>query len=208
MAGRHALRCCSCYRLLWRGKLAMLKSKPIPAFNARFAAALNHFGAALLETSAVGHSGIKGTKREDAFRLFLEQRLPKRYGVASGEVVDQLNTVGPQLDVLVFDQTRDFSFSDGAIHILPAEALLVSIEVKSKLNANEVKKSCDAARKLRSLRPFKLALAGIDIGTGNESRILCVTCTVCSPMNRTSWRPHGCNPKPNAFRRIATRASI
>ncbi|WP_371722513.1 DUF6602 domain-containing protein [Bradyrhizobium sp. KBS0727] len=150
----------------------MLKSKPIPAFNARFAAALNHFGAALLETSAVGHSGIKGTKREDAFRLFLEQRLPKRYGVASGEVVDQLNTVGPQLDVLVFDQTRDFSFSDGAIHILPAEALLVSIEVKSKLNANEVKKSCDAARKLRSLRPFKLALAGIDIGTGNESKNL------------------------------------
>jgi hypothetical protein len=48
----------------------------------------------------------------------------------------------------------------------------VSIEVKSKLNANEVQKSCDAARKLRSLRPFKLPLAGNDIGTGNESKNL------------------------------------
>lgn len=152
--------------------MTKMKAKPVTAFNTRFAAALSRFGATLLETSAVEHSGIKGTKREDAFRLFLEQRLPKRYGVASGEVVDQLNTVGPQLDVLVFDQTRDFSFSDGTIHILPAEALLVSIEVKSKLNANEVKTSCDAARKLRSLRPFKLALAGNDIGTGNESKNL------------------------------------
>ena len=148
------------------------KAKPATAFNTRFAAALNHFGATLLETSAVGHTGIKGTKREDAFRLFLEQRLPKRYGVANGEVVDQLGAVGPQLDVLVYDQTRDFSFSDGTIHILPAEALLISIEVKSKLNAGEVEKSCEAARKLRSLRPFKLALAGTDIGTGNESKTL------------------------------------
>jgi hypothetical protein len=158
--------------LLWSEQLTKIKAKPVTAFNARFAAALNHFGATLLETSAVGHSGIKGTKREDAFRLFLEQRLPRRYGVASGEVVDQLNTVGPQLDVLVFDQTRDFSFSDGNIHILPAEALLVSIEVKSKLNANEVEKSCNAARRLRALRPFKLPLAGNDIGTGNESKTL------------------------------------
>jgi hypothetical protein len=86
--------------------------------------------------------------------------------------VDQFNTVGPQLDVLVFDQTRDFSFSDGTIHILPAEALLVSIEVKSKLDANEVRRSCDAARRLRTLRPFKLPLAGRDIGTGNESKTL------------------------------------
>ena len=68
------------------------------------------------------------------------------------------------MDVLVFNQTRDFSFSDGDVHVLPAEALLVSIEVKSKLDANEVKKSCDAARKLRALKPFKLPLSGRDFG--------------------------------------------
>jgi len=143
---------------------AKLKAKPIPAFNNRFAASLNHFGAALLETSGIVHTGIKGTKREDTFRDFLAQRLPKRYGVASGEVVDQLNTVGPQLDALIFDQTRNFSFSDGTVHVLPAEAMLVSIEVKSKLDAGEVRKSCDSARRLRALRPFKLALGGKDVG--------------------------------------------
>jgi hypothetical protein len=141
-----------------------LKSQPIPVFNTRFAAALNHFGAALLETSGITHTGIKGTKREDAFRNFLAERLPKRYGVASGEIVDQLNTTGPQLDVLVYDQTRDFSFSDGTIHVLPAEALLVSIEVKTKLDANEVRRCCEAARRLRALKPFKETLGGKDIG--------------------------------------------
>jgi hypothetical protein len=140
------------------------KARPIFAFNNRFAAALGHFGAALLETSGIGHTVIKGTKREDTFRDFLAQRLPKRYGVASGEVVDQLNTVSPQLDALIFDQTRNFSFSDGEVHVLPAEALLVSIEVKSKLDAGEVKKCCDAARRLRALQPFKLALGGKDVG--------------------------------------------
>jgi hypothetical protein len=127
-----------------------LRPKPIPAFDNRFAAALGHFGAALLETSGIVYTGIKGTKREDAFREFLAQRLPKRYGVASGEVVDQLNVVGPQLDALVFDQTRDFSFSDGDVHVLPAEALLVSIEVKSKLDAAIVRDSWFFSQKIHA----------------------------------------------------------
>jgi hypothetical protein len=146
------------------GRVRRLRSEPVPMFNNRFSAALQRLGAALLESSADTHTGIKGAKREDAFRQFIADRLPTRYGVASGLVVDQFNIASPQLDVLVFDQTRNFSFSDGEIQILPAEALLVSIEIKSKLNADEVGKICVAARKLRELRPFKAALGGSDIG--------------------------------------------
>jgi hypothetical protein len=172
-----------------QSKTPKLRSQPIPAFNTRFAAALNHFGAALLETSGIAHKGIKGTKREDAFRNFLAERLPKRYGVASGEVVDQLNTIGPQLDVLVYDQTRDFSFSDGTIHVLPAEALLVSIEVKTKLDANEIRKCCEAARKLRTLKPFKVALGGKDLGAENtNARYLhCVFAYETDLVDSPSW---------------------
>jgi len=76
--------------------MAPIKSakKAEPVFSTRFASALSHFGATLLETSGIAHSGIKGTK--DAFRNFLEERLPRRYGVACGEVVDQHNSIGPQ----------------------------------------------------------------------------------------------------------------
>jgi len=149
-------------------KHKLSRPQPIPVVNNRFAAALNRFGAALLETSAVSSATIKGTKREDTFRTFLAERLPKRYGIATGEVVDQFNTSGPQLDVLVFDQTRNFSFSDGDIHVLPAEALLASIEVKSKLDATEVDRCCKGARKLRTLRPFRVPLGGRDIAAAEN----------------------------------------
>jgi hypothetical protein len=152
-------------------KRRLPRPRPIPVFNKRFRGALIRFGADLLETSEIKNTSIKGTKREDAFRKFWAERLPQRYGVAAGEVVDQLNSSGPQLDVLVYDRTRDFSFSDGDIHILPAEALLASIEVKSKLDANEVAKSCKAAKKLRALCPFRAPLGGRDIGaTTNQPR--------------------------------------
>ncbi len=71
---------------------------------------LHRLGAAFLETALGTHSGIKATKREDALREFISGRIPKRYGVAAGEVVDQFNVSGPQLDVLVFDQSLNFSY--------------------------------------------------------------------------------------------------
>jgi hypothetical protein len=146
-------------------KRRLPRPQPIPVFNKRFRGAPMRFGADLLETSEIKNTTINGTKREGAFREFWAERLPQRYGVAAGEVVDQLNSSGPQLDVLVYDRMRDFSFSDGDIHILPAEALLVSIEVKSKLDASEVAISCKAARKLRALCPFRAPLGGRNVGT-------------------------------------------
>jgi uncharacterized protein DUF6602 len=153
------------------------RPKPISIVNDRFSAALKHLGAALLETSHVTNSGIKGGKREEAFRHFVQQRLPSRFGVATGEVVDQFNLSSPQLDVLIFDKMRDFSLSDGDIQILPAEALLASIEVKSKLTASEIRESSQAARKLRALRPFGSKLGGRDMGalekdSGKRARYL------------------------------------
>jgi len=172
----------------------MERAQPVPVVNNRFAAALLRFGAALLETSAVTHTGIKGAKREDDLRAFIKERLPTRYGVATGEVVDQFNTSSPQLDVLVFDQTRNFSFSEGAGHVLPAEALLASIEVKSKLNAGEVEKSCIAARKLRALRPFKMGLGGRDIGPAarpnQRARYLHCVFAYDTDLGKNTWIDH------------------
>jgi hypothetical protein len=113
-----------------------------------------------------------------------------RYGVATGQVIDQLNVAGPQLDVLIFDRTRDFSFSDGDIHILAAEALLASIEIKSKLDSTEVRKSSEAARKLRALKPFKRPLAGRDIGperNNNLARYLHCVFAFGTDLSEPTW---------------------
>jgi hypothetical protein len=46
--------------------------------------------------------------------------------------------------------------------VLPAEALLATVEVKSKLTADELSRSVEAAKKLRGLQPFGRPLAGSD----------------------------------------------
>jgi len=54
---------------------------------------------------------------------------------------------------------RNAAFYGGSIVIVPAEALLVSIEVKSTLDATEVISILKSAAKLRRLRPFKEKLS-------------------------------------------------
>lgn len=98
--------------------------------------------------------------------------LPGKYQVTSGIVVDTYNKHSPQLDVLIFDQTEDFPFSaaaDKGVGVLAAEALLASVEVKSRLTAQEIEKSCRAAKNLRALRPYGKALIGADVGDKNMS---------------------------------------
>ena len=92
------------------------------------------------------------------------------YGVTAGEVVDLENHSGPQLDVLFYDRTRNFPFVSEHSVVLPSEALLASIEVKSRLNSGEVSDCLRKARNLQTLRPFKKPLAGRNIGDLKKSR--------------------------------------
>jgi hypothetical protein len=132
--------------------------------NDRFGAALREFGVALVKSDAIKHRGNKGSSREESLRSFFRERLPSRYAVVQGEVVDLRGQTSPQLDVLFFDQSQNFALVADTSHILPAEALLASIEVKSKLTKAEIEKSAAAAELLRKLQPFGRNLAGTDIG--------------------------------------------
>lgn len=132
--------------------------------NSRFAAAVKEFGIALMKSDAITHRGNKGDSREEALRRFFRERLPSCFAVVEGEVVDLNGRTSPQLDVLFFDQSRNFALIADTSHVLPAEALLASIEVKSILTKAEIEKSAAAATKLRMLEPFSRRLAGTDAG--------------------------------------------
>lgn len=134
-----------------------------PYLNARFAAAIKHFAADLKASAGTKHPVIKGGERENSLAEFLRNRLPDRFGVTSGEVVDLNGRTGPQLDILIYDRYADFSFTTGSQTILPAEALLASVEVKSRLTAAEVRKSVQGSKKLRELKPHDRELAGPDV---------------------------------------------
>lgn len=109
-------------------------------------------------SATLHHPGVKGDGREAAVRHFLTGQLPQRFGVTSGILVDFSGRQSPQLDVIVYDQSVNAPLvpsADGRAAILPAEAALAIVEVKSKLTADEVVKCLGAASKLKDLRPHK-----------------------------------------------------
>ena len=114
--------------------------------------------AKLVKSSSFQHNGTKGSERETAIRNFLEEHFPKSLETATGEVVDPHGNKSPQLDLMIFDKLRNMPLSPGENVILPAEALLASFEVKSRLNKEEVRKTMTAAAKLKGLKPFKRPL--------------------------------------------------
>jgi hypothetical protein len=138
--------------------------RPSEIVAAKFAAATLQFSADFLKTDRFKHALTKGEERETPVQEFLRQNLPDVFGVASGEVVDAWGTHSPQLDVMIFDRIRNFPVHAGGAVILPAEALLASLEVKSLLTKSETEKSLKAATKLRLLKPFKRPLIGDDRG--------------------------------------------
>jgi hypothetical protein len=136
-----------------------------PYLNSRFAAAMEEFGIAFKKSSRTKHKGNRGRAREASLAQFFQERLPKVFAVVEGEVVDLNGAVSPQLDLMFYNQTDNFPFEVQGSHILPAEALLASVEVKSKLDNGELKKSVAAAKRLRSLQPYGRALSGTNVGS-------------------------------------------
>jgi hypothetical protein len=66
---------------------------------------------------------------------------------------------------MFFDKSVNFTMNADRTSILPAEALLAAIEVKSVLTKDEILKSAQAARKLRELKPFGKPLGGKNVGS-------------------------------------------
>lgn len=84
----------------------------------------------------------KGIPAEDLVRRFLSERLPKRYGVGQGTVINDRGDQSRQCDVIVYDVLACPIVEYHAEHLfLPVESVYAVIEVKSSLTSNELKKA-------------------------------------------------------------------
>jgi hypothetical protein len=92
------------------------------------------------------HWGSVGGHREELFRVLLESRLPSRFRVSEGFVAAGDGAVSPQIDVLVWDQQSHGPLLQvGRFVIVPPEAVLGVIEVKSSLAGDNMR---DAANNI------------------------------------------------------------
>lgn len=55
-------------------------------------------------TAQITHNGNKGMSREAILRSFLTGgRLPKRFGIGTGEIIGQANDTSRQCDIVIYD---------------------------------------------------------------------------------------------------------
>lgn len=131
-------------------------SKVNPTFKMILSEARRDLWNAWLRAKNFQHSGIRGDEREEAVRKFLRERLPGAYAAVKGEAIDFQDRHSTQLDIAIYDCIRNCPLIAKSDQILlPAEALLSVVEVKSVLTLDELKTCFEAAKQLRRLKPFK-----------------------------------------------------
>jgi len=124
------------------------------AFKSKFESVTYRIAGHFFETDKFNHSLTKGEEREVPFIDFFTENLPRTYSTVKGEVIDIHNESSPQLDIMIYDSSRNMPFYTGQNYILPAESLLASFEIKSRLSQEEIRKVLKSVQKLKTLKPF------------------------------------------------------
>lgn len=105
---------------------------------------------------SIPHHGERGREAESILREFLNQRLPKRFAASTGFIIDPVDDVSRQCDIIVYDQFSCPMYQVNNENIIvPANNVVAAIEVKSRINKNELIDASEKIRKIKSLRKKK-----------------------------------------------------
>lgn len=148
------------------------------------------------------HKGIRGDERANSLREFLDEHLPNVFVTGKGEAIDFRDNRTGQIDFCIYDRATSAPIQSSSENaLIPAEALYAVVEVKSVLSLDEIKQCVKAAKKVRSLRPFKKSFSPPvrgNVPTG--SRCLYIVFAFTSNINEADWAH-------NEFNRIKTATS-
>lgn len=102
----------------------------------------------------IDHTGIRGGAAESAVRELIGDLLPKWAEVGTGKVIDRLGGQSRQIDTALYSS---FVLPPVLVHkagddlLIPVEACISTVEIKSKLTATELQKAIDNAISVKSL---------------------------------------------------------
>jgi hypothetical protein len=116
--------------------------------------------------SNLTHSGVKGSVLEILISKLFRPLLPSDIGVGTGQIIEQHSgRMSTQMDIILYDKSivPPILF-DQSTGIFPVEAVLYTIEVKTKLNATELSIAHDSAKLLTEF----LYLPGLKNADGSE----------------------------------------
>jgi hypothetical protein len=102
----------------------------------------------------IAHRGEQGRENELALARILQPLVPTRYAVGTGLLIDSHDNVSKQCDVVLFDQAdqpRMLAQTTQLLH--PVETVRAVIEVKTTLDAGEVRDAGAKKASVDALRP-------------------------------------------------------
>lgn len=104
------------------------------------------------DAGTLKHSGMKGRLREIVIQDLIEPLLPNGIEVATGSIIDSYGKESPQIDVIIYSTTILPPFMKTREQtIVPVEACIQAIEIKSRLSSEEVRKAIATATSVKDL---------------------------------------------------------
>lgn len=110
------------------------------------------------EAGFIKHAGDKGENREHILRDFLATHLPKKYGVAKGEIVTKDGQHSHSADIVIYDAVNCPVLYSEKTAIIPIEGVFGIIEVKSSLSKAEFIGAARQIEAFKRLAPRELGV--------------------------------------------------
>ena len=112
--------------------------------------------------SELAHAGTKGSIREALIEKLFQPMLPPDFGIASGIIVSSFGEQSTQQDIVVYHKRFiPPMLLERGVAIIPVEAAILAIEVKSLLTLEGIASSERAARELRALGMATDSIPGV-----------------------------------------------
>jgi hypothetical protein len=126
----------------------MIKQEDENAYKAIFRARAIHALAEAQAAAHLSHPGVKGKVREILVADLLRPLLPADLGIGSGQIIEaKTGRLSKEQDITLYDRSIVPPITFDVAHaIVPIEAVLYTIEVKSKLTKAELIKATKAQR--------------------------------------------------------------
>jgi hypothetical protein len=97
------------------------------------------------------HAGVKGALRQGLIADLFKPLLPADFGVATGIVISAHSGQSAEQDVVVFDRRVLPPLLFNGPALIPVESVMATIEVKSRLSSDELRKAQANALTVRNL---------------------------------------------------------
>lgn len=116
---------------------------------------------AMLDVSnVISHPTGKGDNTEKNWKKFLEEILPKKYGIDRGYLIDSNGNESDQIDIIIYDALYSplIITSQAGEKFIPVESVYAVVEVKPSINKNTLQY---ANEKIESVKKLKRSSRGM-----------------------------------------------